>query len=192
MNLTGLRKTKLTGQDIRNHQFPRKIRGYDTKELDAYLRIIADEMDGLISRNHQLTAQTADLERRKKSIQELDALLKRNLQAAAELHERTKITAEELLEDSREMAGKIIEQAVKESVRLRQESAEDVRRIRKDIASLENSRERSISVLMEFLAAQFHLLEQEAEHLGFDLSQIGPSGGKKIVPVFRTEELKGA
>ena len=177
----------MTGQDILSKKFPKQLRGFRSKDVNAYLRVIADEMDLLIRENHRLVEQCAGLETHKKNAQEMETLLKRNLQAAADLYDKTNFEAEELIEESKTAAKENLERAARESARLRSEAMEDVQRIREGISSLEKTRERSIGAMLEALNAQYRFLEQEAEHLGLNISRFRAAGGKKFVrPVQKT------
>ena len=177
----------MTGQDILSQKFPKRLRGFRSKDVNDYLRVIADEMDALISENHRLAEKCAGLETHRKSVQEMEALLKRNLQAAADLYDKTNSGAEDLIEESKAAAKENLEQAARESARLRSEAMEDVQRIREGISSLEKTRERSITAMLEALNAQYRFLEQEAEHLGFNISRLRAAGGNKFVrPVRKT------
>ncbi len=186
----------MTGQDISNKKFPKQLRGFRSRDVDAYLRVVAEEMDDLIHENHRLTEQCAGLETSRKNVQEMEALLKRNLQAAADLYEKSNFEAEELIEESKMAAKDNLERAARESARLRSEAAEDVQRMREGISSLKNTRERSVITLLETLNAQYRLLEQEAELLGLNIPRLRVPGGNKIVrPVqktVRSEELMKA
>lgn len=188
--------TNPTGDDILSRKFPKKLRGYRSKDVDAYLRVIAEEVDDLIRENHRLAEQCADLESHSKNVQELEDLLKRNLKAAADLYEKTKFDAEALIEESKFAAKENLERVERESARLRSEAAEDVQRMREGISSLENTRERSIVTLLETLNTQYRLLEQEAEHFGLNVSWLRAAGSENILrPVQQTarnEELKEA
>ncbi len=177
----------MTGEDILSHKFPKRFRGFRAKDVDAYLGVIAEEMDNLIRENHRLAEKCASLETHRINVQEMEALLKRNLQAAADLYEKTNSGAEDLIEESKAAAKENLEQAARESARLRSEALEDVQRIRGGISSLEKTREKSIMALLETLNAQYRLLEQEAEHLGLNISRLRAAGGNKFVrPVQKT------
>ena len=42
---------KLTGSDIRSRAFPRRMRGYDRLEVDAFLFAAAEQVDRLVREN---------------------------------------------------------------------------------------------------------------------------------------------
>ena len=114
MKIVELRGTKITSLDIRNHKFPKKMRGYHRGEVDAYLQHIAKEVDDLSRENNELAEKCSELDRHIREVQELEVLLKQCLRATSDLHEKTKINAEELLEESRVAGEQRLEQAIKD------------------------------------------------------------------------------
>ncbi|MFC1490980.1 DivIVA domain-containing protein [Nitrospinota bacterium] len=183
---------KITGADIRKQEFPRKIRGFDPLDVNAFLQFVADAVDQLQTRNAELTEQCAEMSDRIEELQERDQRLQQSLQAVNDLREEVKTRAENLLKSSEKESMRMRKRAEEDSARIRQEAEWNSRRLRDDVSSLEKLREKAIFDLAELLRSHGRFLEHEAERLGIDLSSISGGEGGKVVPINHKAESEGS
>ena len=55
---------RLTPLDIQNHRFATRMRGCDPSEVDAFLRLVAEDFEGLVRESDGLREQVRNLENR--------------------------------------------------------------------------------------------------------------------------------
>ncbi|MAF26774.1 MAG: DivIVA domain-containing protein [Gemmatimonadota bacterium] len=119
--------------DIRNQSFRKKTRGFDAAEVRAYLDVIADRMEALVTEKRSVEEKTARLEQELASYRGLDERLRDSLISAGKISEERIATAEKEAKLVRENAGieaeKIVARAHSEAARLRGE-LDDLKRQR--------------------------------------------------------------
>ena len=179
---------KLTGTEVRNQEFSRKMRGYSRLDVDAFLQLVGDAVDGLIRTNEDLTEQISELASRVKKAEEREALLERSLQAMNDLREDAKVRTDALLKTAQDESQGKIRLAEEEAVRIREEAEWSVRRVREDVESLESTRQRALEEFVEFLRSQLHMLENEADRLGIELPTLSNVDIDKIVSINKKVE----
>jgi cell division initiation protein len=125
---TGLRITPL---DIRNHAFPRRVSGYDRDEVDAFLRMVADDYEAALRVVEAARAKVRSLEARVTELSSSEQLLKETLTTAQQLSVDLKQTAmkeAEILVSQAEIKGeKVLEAAHRRAAQL----AEDIREMKR-------------------------------------------------------------
>ena len=108
---------KITGVDIRKQEFPRKFRGYDTLDVNAFLQFVADAVDRQHAKNEELEERCAELSRRVEETERREKLLEESLQAVNDMREEVKDRAENLLESARAESEKMRNQAEEDAPR---------------------------------------------------------------------------
>ncbi len=182
---------KLTGGDIRKQDFPRKMRGYDTLDVNAFLQFVADEMDHLNAANEELSEKCAQLSRKVSKMVGREGRIEKSLQAVTAFREETQSQSGQLLENSKAEAERVVTQAEEDASRIRQESEWNSRRLKDEVAALDKLRERTVQNLAEVLHMQTRLLENEADRLGIEIPKISDDEGAKVVPIKHKAESKG-
>ena len=122
---------RITPLDIKNHPFPRRVSGYDREEVDTFLRMVAEDYEGVVSECNQLRTRVKQLELRVQELTSNERLLQDTLTSAQELAEDLKGTAmkeAEVLVGEAELQGeKVLEAAHRRAARL----AEDIREMKR-------------------------------------------------------------
>ena len=116
--------------DIRNHGFPQRLRGYDREEVDAVLRMVAEDYEGALSENQKLHKRIAALELRVQDLTSNEKLLQDTLTTAQRLGEDLKHTAmkeaEVMISEAEIQGEKVLDAAHRRAARL----AEDIREMK--------------------------------------------------------------
>jgi DivIVA domain-containing protein len=73
---------KLTPLDIRRSEFSRSMRGYNREEVESFLTIVADEVEGLIGEHRELTRRVEELQKQIDEYRDLERTLTETLIAA--------------------------------------------------------------------------------------------------------------
>jgi cell division initiation protein len=84
---------RITPLDIRKHSFPRRMRGYDPDEVDAFLRMVAEDFEGLLREAERLRKHVVKLETRVGDLSANESVLQETLTTAQRLGEDLKRTA---------------------------------------------------------------------------------------------------
>lgn len=142
---------RITPLDIRNHGFPRRLSGYDRDEVDAFLRMVAEDYEAALRLLEASRGKVRSLEAQVAELATTEQLLKETLTTAQQLSDDLKHTAvkeAEILISQAEIQGeKVLEAAHRRAARL----AEDIRemkRLRTRLAgSLRGSIERHLEML---------------------------------------------
>jgi cell division initiation protein len=121
---------RLTPLDIQNHRFTTRMRGCDPSEVDAFLRLVAEDFEGLVRETDGLREQVRNLENRVEDLSANERALRETLVTAQEMSEDLKRTAmkeAELMISEAEVKGeKILDAAHRRAAKL----AEDIRELK--------------------------------------------------------------
>lgn len=174
---------RITPLDIRNHEFQRRVSGYDREEVDRFLRMVSEDYESALRRVESMRQQIQELEGRVSDLQANEQLLQQTLTTAQALSDDLKNTAmreAEIMISEAEIKGeKVLEAAHRRAAKL----AEDIRemkRLRTRLAgALRSTIERHLHML-EHLAeepsAEDAVIEQRAELIGRALSEAPDEG----------------
>ena len=183
---------KMTGNDIRTQEFPKKLRGYDTLDVNAFLQFVADELDHQNARFKELSEHNAEISQKLKASQDKESRLEGSLQAVNELREEVKTRSEAALEYSRADSERMVKQAGEEASRIIEEAEWKSRRLNEEVSSLEKLRDKTLKDLAGLLRTQTSLLESEAQRLDIYISDIAAPGGTNVFPINKKAEGEGA
>jgi cell division initiation protein len=121
---------RLTALDIQNHQFSVRLRGLDPAEVSSFLRMIAEDFEGLVRECDSLREKVRSLETRVEDLTGQEHALRETLVTAQALSEdlkRTAVKESELMISEAEVKGeKILDAAHRRAAKL----AEDIREMR--------------------------------------------------------------
>ena len=95
---------QLTPIDITDHQFARRMRGYDAEEVRSFLNLVSSEFESLVVDNNALKEKLGRVESSMSDLKEREKILKETL-----------LTAQKLAEDIRDEAHKEARLIVKEA-----------------------------------------------------------------------------
>ncbi len=84
---------RITPLDIQNHVFQRRLSGYDREEVDTFLRMVAEDYEGLLREVDGLRQQVIRLEVKVDELASNEAILQSTLTTAQRLSDDLKQTA---------------------------------------------------------------------------------------------------
>lgn len=118
----------ITPSDIGNKEFSRKVRGYDTEEVDMFLDVITVDLEKLIKENLKLKAQLANVEKSIGTIGDSDITVRETLETAKSIMDDLAVSSEKrakaLVENAEMDAAIIIKDAKMKAEQLADESRE--------------------------------------------------------------------
>ena len=118
----------ITPADIGNKEFSRKVRGYDTEEVDMFLDVITVDLEKLIKENLKLKAQLANMEKSIGTIGDSDITVRETLETAKSIMDDLAVSSEKrakaLVENAEMDAAIIIKDAKMKAEQLADESRE--------------------------------------------------------------------
>lgn len=118
----------ITPADIGNKEFSRKVRGYDTEEVDMFLDVITVDLEKLIKENLKLKAQLANVEKSTGTIGDSDITVRETLETAKSIMDDLAVSSEKrakaLVENAEMDAAIIIKDAKMKAEQLADESRE--------------------------------------------------------------------
>lgn len=166
---------RITPLDVRNHVFPRRVRGYDREEVDAFLRMVAEDYEAALRDSQNLRQTVSQLEARVQELMANEKLLQETLTTAQHLSEDLKRTAmkeaEVMISEAEIQGEKVLDAAHRRAARL----AEDIREMRL-------LRGRLAAALRSTMETHLGLLD----HLSGEDDPIGPELEGRLAALGRT------
>lgn len=144
---------KLTALEIKQQQFEKSLRGYDTAEVQSYLNLIASEWEHMVGRIRELENQLDKMNNKLKHYERVEEALHETLQTA-------KSSAEEKLSGAKKEAAVIIEKAEMEAENIVKDATRERREIRQNIMQLIDRREEMIRSIKSYLENTRESLDQ--------------------------------
>jgi len=147
---------KLTALDIKQQTFDKSFRGYDESEVKAYLSLVSNEWEHLISRQKEMEKEIKQLRQKIEQYDRVQEALHETLQTAKE-------SAEQKLERARSDARDKIEKAEIEADQIISEARGQRQEIRQSILRLIDRRKEIIGGIRNYLELAQESLEQFAD-----------------------------
>ncbi len=152
---------RITPLDIRNHDFQRRLRGYEREEVDAFMRMVSEDYESLLRENQTLREKLARAATRIEDLASTEGILKETLTTAQKLGDdlqRTATKEAEILIGEAEIKGeKILDAAHRRAAKL----AEDIR-------EMKNLRARVSNTVRATLETHLSLLDSLQSEAGSD------------------------
>ncbi|NIA31052.1 MAG: DivIVA domain-containing protein [Actinobacteria bacterium] len=143
---------KLTPLDIRKQEFKKTMRGFDPDEVEAFLSMVADEMELLIRERNQTNDELIKLRTQLKDYQRVEHTLRETLV-------RAQSTVEESRANSRREAEIIIHEAELQADNILKEAREELMDLRHEISLVKTQKESFSRRLRHLLQSQIELLD---------------------------------
>jgi cell division initiation protein len=142
---------RLTPLDIRNHRFSTRVRGLDAAEVEAFVRLIAEDYEDMIRENEVLHEKVQRLEALVEDLSSNEKILRTTLVTAQHLTEDLKKTAvkesEVLVSEAEVKAEKILAASHRRAAKL----AQDIREMKLLRARLGTTIRASIDTYLNLL-----------------------------------------
>lgn len=164
---------KLTALEIKQQEFEKSFRGYDKAEVQAFLNLMSNEWEHLVSKNRELEERIDELEEKLKHYERVEEALHETLQTAKE-------SAEQKLTGARKDARNKIEKAEMEAESIIREATQQRQQVRQSIIRLLDRRKEIIGGIRSYLDMAKESLEQfsKDEAALFDLPDDDKFSGK--------------
>jgi len=143
---------KLTPVEIKNQEFKRVMRGYDTVEVDTFIELVADKYQELLNENERISKQNVVFETELTNYKDVEKTLKQTLKNVQENSQMTK-------ENSAKEAGLIKKEAELAAAQMLEKARLQVFKMKEEMVRLQNQKHSFISRLRHVLASQMELLE---------------------------------
>lgn len=167
---------KFSPISIKKQEFAKKLRGYDTEEVEAFLERIAGEVETLQKDNESLkkdleeaNLRLSDFKRIEKTLQ--DTLIK------------TQESSTKSIESTKKQTTLMIKEAEIKASQIAEKAREQANEIRNSVINLREERDLILAKLKAIINSQAHLLEMKVEDAGEEKAEIKPLGQSKKVDI---------
>jgi len=143
---------KLTPLDVRKQEFKRTMRGFDPEEVEAFLVMVADELELHLREKNQLNDELIKLRTQLKDYQRVESTLRDTLV-------RAQSTVEDSRVNSRREAEIILHEAEIQADNIIKEAREELLSIRHEISLLRAQKDAMAKRLRHMLESQLEMLE---------------------------------
>jgi cell division initiation protein len=143
---------KLTPIEIKNQEFKKAMRGYDTVEVDTFIELVADKYQDLLEENTKLAKRNLVLETEMANIKDVEKTLKQTLKNVQENSQMSK-------ENSEKEANLLKKEAELASAQMLENARLKVHKMREELVSLQNQKHSLISRLRHLMSSQIELLD---------------------------------
>jgi cell division initiation protein len=153
---------KLTPLDVRKQEFKKVMRGFDPDEVEAFLVMLADELEMHIREKNQLNDELIKLRTQLRDYQRVENTLRETLVKAQN-------TMEDARANSRRETEIIIHEAELQAENMIKESREELLNIRHEISLMKAQKDAIARRLRHMLESQLEMLEvMEIEDVNFN------------------------
>jgi cell division initiation protein len=119
---------RITPLEVQNHQFARRLSGYDPEEVGTFLHMVADDYEKVVRENARMKDRIYQLEKRIDELASGEKILRSTLVSAQDMAEKLRETAvaesEVLLSTAESRAEKIMDASHRRAARLGEEVRE--------------------------------------------------------------------
>ncbi|MGI9174283.1 MAG: DivIVA domain-containing protein [Rhodothermales bacterium] len=157
----------LTPLDIRKQEFTRRVRGDDPDEVQAFLKMLADQWEATLEEQHRMEARLEEYQRKLAHYERIEEALEETLRTARQSARQTQETAEQ-------KAKQIVDEAEHRADDIKREAEQDRLRLKRETAKLNGRRNEIVARLRAFLMSEMEML---AHFEGSD-----PVGFIKLIP----------
>ena len=143
---------KITAADIKNQNFSKSFRGYDKAGVDAFLGLVAGDLEGLIKENTDIKEKLSLLESKMVDYKDMEQVIHEVLLSAQK-------SAEEVKKNAQKEAELSLREAKIKSERTLEQTHALLSELRKQIIELKNLKKIYIIRLKSILDTQLEILE---------------------------------
>lgn len=143
---------KITPLDLKKQEFKKTMRGYDSHEVDAFLDMVAKELEELLKENSVLTERLRELDSKVDDYRKMERTLQGTLTSAQK-------TADDLRKNAEKEAELIVRNTKIQSTHLVEEARAKMADLRAEISALEEQKEVFIARFKSMIDIQQRLLE---------------------------------
>ena len=144
---------KLTALEIKQQEFEKSLRGYDKAEVQAFLNLVSNEWEHMVTKVKELEAQLAKMEEKLEHYERVEQALHETLQTA-------KDSADQKMVGAKKEAKNIVEKAELESEAIIREANQQRQQVRQSVLQLLDRREEIIGGIRSYLELAQESLQQ--------------------------------
>ncbi|MBZ0201248.1 MAG: DivIVA domain-containing protein [Ignavibacteriaceae bacterium] len=167
---------KFSPISIKKQEFAKKLRGYDTEEVHAFLERIADEVETLQKDNDSLKKELEEANLRLSDFKRIEKTLQDTLIKTQESSIRS-------IESTKKQAMLMIKEAEIKASQIAEKAREQANDIRNSVINLREERDLILAKLKAIINSQAHLLEMKVEDAGEEKVEIKPLEQSKKVDI---------
>lgn len=145
---------RLSPISIKNQDFGKKMRGFDTEEVIAFLEKVADEFEDLIKENETLKKHLDSAEEKLSDFRRIEKNLQETLLKAQEASTKS-------IESTKKQTGLMVKEAEIKASQILEKAKESANEIRNSIIQLREERDVIIARLKAIVETQANLLEMK-------------------------------
>jgi cell division initiation protein len=143
---------KITPADIKKQAFSKSFRGYDRAQVDAFLGLVAGDVEELIKENNNIKEKLSRLESTMVDYKDMEKTIQEVLLTAQK-------SAEEVKKNAEKEAELLLREAKVKNERILEETHTTLSELRKQIIELKNLKKSYILRLKSLLDTQLKILE---------------------------------
>jgi cell division initiation protein len=143
---------KITPLDLRKQEFKKAMRGYDVHEVDAFLEMVAKEMEGLLRENGVMLERLRELDQKIEDYRSMEKTLQGTLTSAQK-------TADDLKKNAEKEAELILRNTKIKATHLVEEARAKMANLQAEVTALEEQKEVFIARFKSMIEIQQRLLE---------------------------------
>jgi cell division initiation protein len=167
---------KISPISIKKHEFSKKMRGYDTEEVHAFLEKLADDVEDLQKENETLKKQIEEASVRLNEFTRIEKNLQNTLLRAQE-------SAAKAVESTKRQTSLMIKEAEIKASQILEKARENTNEVRTAVINLREEKNLIIAKLKSIVTSQAHLLAVKVESAGEESVQIKPLEQAKSVDI---------
>ncbi len=143
---------KITPLDLRKQEFKKAMRGYDVHEVDAFLEMVAKEMEDLLRENGVMLERLRELDQKIEDYRSMEKTLQGTLTSAQK-------TADDLKKNADKEAELILRNTKIKATHLVEEARAKLANLQAELSALEEQKEIFIARFRSMIEIQQRLLE---------------------------------
>jgi cell division initiation protein len=147
---------KVTPQEIRQQQFPVRLRGFDPAAVDAFLEMVASTLEELVKENNQLRQALAGKEGEIRTLRAQEGDWQKVLVAVQQ-------TAEELIARGEQQAQQLVVEAEFKAQQMLMKAEKRRAAIMQDVQALARRKYQLVSQMHSFLEQHLELLAAQEQ-----------------------------
>jgi len=150
---------KLSPLLIKQQEFTKSLRGFDTEEVEDFLHKIASDVDSLLQENENLKEEVESLNQRVTEFRSIEKNLQDTLLKAQE-------SSTKAIESSKKQTNLIIKEAEIKASQMLENAKQEINDIRNAVVNLREERDLIVAKLKSIINSQAHLLENKVKEAG--------------------------
>jgi cell division initiation protein len=155
---------RLSAIDIKKQEFKKSFKGYDVGEVEAYLDIVANELEKLYRENEALKEQISMLEKEKEDLTHEIQMFRDNEKTFQKAIVKSQDMSENIIENATKRAELIIKEAEIMSSKTKLQAQEEIMNLRQELEELRIKNENIIEDIKNYLIEKLNSVEEYSKN----------------------------